>query len=87
MSCRVLKRDMEIAMLDSLVERARQKGVKRLVGYFLPTAKNEMVADHYEKLGFSSIPCDAVTGTVWELELAAYEPRSCHIRILERTNA
>ena len=87
MSCRVLKRDMEIAMLDSLVERARQKGVKRLVGYYLPTAKNGMVADHYEKLGFSSIPCDAVTGTAWELELATYEPRSCHIRILERTNA
>lgn len=87
MSCRVLKRDMEIAMLDSLAERARQKGVKRLVGYYLPTAKNGMVADHYEKLGFSSTPHDAATGTVWVLELTTYEPRCRHIRILEKTNA
>jgi FkbH-like protein len=87
MSCRVLKRDMEVAMLDSIVKRARQKGVNRLVGYYLPTAKNGMVADHYEKLGFSSVPHDIATGTVWELRLMTYEPRSRHIKILERKNA
>jgi len=87
MSCRVLKRDMEVAMLDSLVDRAQQKGVKRLVGYFLPTAKNGMVADHYEKLGFSPSQNDDVVGTVWLLDITTYKPRSRHIKILERTNA
>jgi FkbH-like protein len=87
MSCRVLKRDMEIAMLDSLVERARQKGVTRLVGYYLPTAKNGMVADHYEKLGFLLVQQDNVTGTVWSLDVTTYTPHSRHIKILERPNA
>ena len=32
MSCRVLKRDMEFAMMDTLVERARKKGITRIVG-------------------------------------------------------
>ena len=87
MSCRVLKRDMEVAMLDSLAERARQKGVTRLVGYYLPTAKNGMVADHYEKLGFLLVQQDNVTGTVWSLDVTTYTPKSRHIKILETPNA
>jgi FkbH-like protein len=88
MSCRVLKRDMEVAMLDGLVERARQKDVKRLFGYYLPTEKNRMVADHYEKLGFSLITRDDTCGaTVWSLDVSKYETRSVHIKILEKANA
>jgi FkbH-like protein len=88
MSCRVLKRDMEVAMLDDLVERARQRNVQRLIGYYLPTDKNVMVADHYEKLGFSLISRDNASGTaVWSLDISKYEPRSRHIRIMERPNA
>jgi predicted enzyme involved in methoxymalonyl-ACP biosynthesis len=88
MSCRVLKRDMEVAMLDGLVERARQRDVKRLFGYYLPSAKNGMVADHYEKLGFLLISRDNASGaTVWSLDVSGYETRSLHIKILERSNA
>jgi FkbH-like protein len=88
MSCRVLKRDMEVAMLDDLVERALQRNVQRLIGYYLPTDKNVMVADHYEKLGFSLISRDNASGTaVWSLDISKYEPRSRHIRIMERPNA
>lgn len=39
MSCRVLKRDMEFAMMDELVEKAKAAGIKKLVGYYYPTAK------------------------------------------------
>lgn len=84
MSCRVLKRDMEVAMLDSLVERTRQRGVKRLIGYYHPTAKNGMVANHYEKLGFSPVHSDTAIGTTWSLDITTYEARSRHIKILER---
>ena len=84
MSCRVLKRDMEIAMLDSLVERARDRGIATIVGYYLPTAKNGMVADHYQKLGFSLASKIESTGsTVWSLDITTYKARSRHIRILE----
>ena len=86
MSCRVLKRDMELAMLDSLVERSRQRGVKRLIGYYHPTAKNGMVANHYEKLGFSPVHNDTAIGTTWSLDVTTYEARSRHIKILERTD-
>lgn len=82
MSCRVLKRDMEIAMLDVLVEKARSMGVSRLIGRYFKTAKNGMVADHYERLGFSRTSHDPVTeASVWALDTAGYTARNKHISI------
>ena len=52
MSCRVLKRGVEHFVLNELVDRARQHGFERIVGEYLPTAKNKMVEHHYEELGF-----------------------------------
>ncbi|GHU53148.1 hypothetical protein FACS1894132_04520 [Clostridia bacterium] len=53
MSCRVLKRDMEFAMLNELVKIAKDKGINKIIGYYFPTPKNAMVKDFYEKMGFS----------------------------------
>ncbi len=87
MSCRVLKRDMEIAMLDALAARARDKGVESLVGTYLPTAKNGMVADHYLKLGFSLVSGDEIAGpSVWSLDMTNYKTCSRRIKILECAN-
>ncbi|KFF22128.1 HAD-IIIC family phosphatase [Chryseobacterium sp. JM1] len=52
MSCRVLKRGMEDFTLNTIVETARKNGYQYVVGEYLPTAKNQMVKDHYERLGF-----------------------------------
>jgi len=82
MSCRVLKRDMELAMLDLLAERASAAGATRLVGRYLRTAKNAMVADHYEKLGFTLLNAAADgSSSEWELEVAGYRPQTRHIKI------
>ena len=84
MSCRVLKRDMEMAMLDAIAAHAKAMGVRELRGYYFPTKKNGMVSDHYEKLGFEQLSVDPETSSsVWTLNLADYSPRSQHIRILE----
>jgi FkbH-like protein len=84
MSCRVLKRDMEHAMLDALVERARNMGHSTVYGTYIPTKKNSMVADHYSKLGFTQ--CDTEPGsevTRWKLDLAHYKPQNNHINRME----
>ena len=90
MSCRVLKREMENAMLDALAERALARGFETIVGYYLPTAKNGMVADFYSRLGFSSIPTPLGLpegATVWTLDLAAYTQQNTHIKVLEFAHA
>ncbi|MDO4197519.1 MAG: HAD-IIIC family phosphatase [Erysipelotrichaceae bacterium] len=55
MSCRVLKRDFEYAMMDTFVEKCKQKGIKKIIGNYYPTAKNKMVADFYDLQGFTLI--------------------------------
>ncbi len=52
MSCRVLKRDMESAMMDSVVEACADCGVRTIMGYYYPTAKNAMVKEFYREMGF-----------------------------------
>lgn len=88
MSCRVLKRDMEVAMLDELVRHAQAKGVETVVGYYLPTAKNAMVAEFYAGLGFASHETEGLPegATAWKLDLNGYTKRNTHIQILETTN-
>ena len=86
MSCRVLKRDMEVAMLDALVERAASLGATTLLGRYVPTRKNGMVAGHYQALGFDKVSEDADGSTLYSLEIAGYQPRNRHIRVPESVN-
>ena len=87
MSCRVLKRDMEFAMLDALATRAQAMSVTALHGTYLPTAKNGMVADLYEKLGFTEQRKSADGATTWSLDLTGYTVQNHHIKIMEFENA
>ena len=90
MSCRVLKREMENAMLDALVDEAKERGLKRLVGRYLPTPKNGMVAAMYPGLGFAraSHGEDLPEGSsVWTLEVDSYLPQTKHIHRLELVHA
>ena len=76
MSCRVLKRDMELAMLDRLVERCRARGIETIYGNYYPTAKNNMVRELYGSFGFTKLAEDEVGNTRWALEVASYEPKN-----------
>ena len=69
MSCRVLKRDMEFAMMDELVEKAKASGIKKIFGYYYPTAKNAMVKDFYALQGFDKVSEDPEGNTVWEFSV------------------
>lgn len=55
MSCRVLKRDFEYAMMDTFVEKCKDKGIKTLIGNYCPTAKNGMVKNFFDLHGFELI--------------------------------
>jgi len=53
MSCRVLKRDMEFAMMDEFVKECKVRNIKMIKGIYIPTEKNQMVSDFYERMGFT----------------------------------
>ncbi|MBV8666298.1 MAG: HAD family hydrolase [Burkholderiaceae bacterium] len=71
MSCRVLNRKVEQAVLMELLEQARAAGIARIVGRYLPTERNALVQDHYSKLGFALLETQADGATRWELDVAA----------------
>ena len=68
MSCRVLKRDMEFAMMDSLIELCKERNVKTVKGFYYPTAKNKMVKDFYALHGFVKTEEDAEQNATWVYE-------------------
>jgi FkbH-like protein len=84
MSCRVLGRQVEEAVLDVLTHAAAQAGGRALVGEYRPTPRNGMVAEHYRRLGFE--PCPAPEGSepgssFWRHDLASRHPAQHFIEI------
>lgn len=74
MSCRVLKRRVEEAVLATVAEAAREAGAARLLGDYLPSPKNAMVEEHFGTLGFTRAGPVGDGGTRWKLELADHVP-------------
>lgn len=84
MSCRVLKRDMEFAMMDALVREAKKAGIETIKGFYYPTAKNAMVKEFYGEQGFTKISEDEQGNTTWELDLTKeYENKNKFIKVEE----
>lgn len=77
MSCRVLKRGMENFTLNTIVDYAKANGFKRIVGEYLPTAKNKMVEEHFPNLGFSKL--DGTETAQYVLDVDTYTNRECYI--------
>jgi FkbH-like protein len=82
MSCRVLGRQVEAAMLNAVVDRARRLGAVALLGTYRPTAKNAMVKDHYSRLGFEQT--GNVDGeTTWRMPLENFNEADVAITMVE----
>jgi FkbH-like protein len=87
MSCRVLNREMELAMFDTLIEQCQLRGLRRIVGIYIATKKNGIVADHYSKLGFNAIGSLFDNQTFWSFEIpAVYVAKSRHISGVENSD-
>ena len=78
MSCRVLKRGMEDFTLNTMVEAAREKGYRRIIGEYLSTPKNKMVENHYPSLGFQKL--EGTPTAQYVLDVEQYQPRENYIK-------
>ena len=83
MSCRVLKRDMEYAMMDVLAEKCRARGIKEIRGYYYPTAKNSMVREFYALQGFEKVSEDEAGNAVWRLDICQGYEKKNHVIAIE----
>lgn len=75
MSCRVLKRGMEQFIMNDLISTAKQIGVKKIRGEYIPTAKNGMVCNLYEEMGF-----DRVDKNLFSIEVDKYKKQNTFVK-------
>jgi FkbH-like protein len=81
MSCRVLGRRVEEAILQHVVAQARLKGITEIIGRYLPTARNGLVRDHFSKLGFSRIDEQPSGETTWRLAIEGYCDKELPLKV------
>lgn len=55
MSCRVFSRTLEQCMMRIVIDEARSRGLRRVFGQYVASDKNGVVADLYERLGFTEL--------------------------------
>jgi FkbH-like protein len=87
MSCRVLGRRVEQAVLQELLIQARSLGISRIIGTYRPTERNRLVEDHYRKLGFTECAQLADGSTVWGLDVADWTDVSLPMKVVRIDNA
>jgi FkbH-like protein len=86
MSCRVLNREMEFAMFDALVEQCQARGICKIVGVYIPSKKNNMVAQHYAGLDFARLSETSGDRQLWHYNVPqAYSMRTRFIRRAAQT--
>ena len=52
-----------------IVKSAKFEGAKKITGVYIPTERNEIVRDHYLKLGFEALNNDTLGATTWSKSL------------------
>jgi FkbH-like protein len=75
MSCRVLQRGVEDFAMNHLVGVARTHGAARVLGRYIPTAKNGMVRDFFGRFGFVHLGSDQDGQALWSLDVSRYVER------------
>jgi FkbH-like protein len=84
MSCRVLGRGVEEAILQHLVQQARAAGIADLIGRYIPTARNGLVRDHFRKLGFDQVDARPSGETTWQLAVNNYGDKDLPLKVVAR---
>lgn len=81
MSCRILKREMEEAMMNALVKEAKKRNVGKIIGHYYPTAKNSMVKYFYRDMGYTKVYEDENGNSEWELSVEQYRDKMPHMAV------
>jgi len=85
LSCRVIGRTVETALLSVLTDIARKRGNNRVKGCFLPTKKNAPARNFYSEHGFT-LESENGTGSWWTFDLRTQEipcPAWIELKLIE----
>ena len=70
MSCRVLKRGVELLMMQRLLQKALTNGIQKVLGTYIPTEKNQIVKELYLEMGFELTSGDSEESSQsWQFDM------------------
>lgn len=81
MSCRIMGRNIEDAIVEAIEKELQSQGFSRLRGMYIPTAKNMPVSGLYRRLGYEEVGSVAGNGIVYEIGLAKTPKRRYDVRM------
>jgi predicted enzyme involved in methoxymalonyl-ACP biosynthesis len=81
MSCRVLTRGVEDTLMNILMHDAREAGIRAVVGEYVPTARNALVADLYSRMGFAPIATDPSGASRYCANPATYTAATSYLEV------
>lgn len=84
MSCRVMGKQIEHAVIADIEQDLRQAGFTELHGLYLPTAKNKPVAGLYQDLGYELVSQLADGGCEYRIRMEAQPRRTFQGKMLHR---
>jgi FkbH-like protein len=83
MSCRVLGRRVEEAILAEIVHAAGAAGKSAIIGEYIDSGRNSLVREHYRKLGFAR-DAAAKDPTRWRLAIAGFKAPALPFAVEQR---
>ena len=69
LSCRVIGRGVETALLSFIAGQAAANGATRLLGEYVPTSKNSVCADFYPGHGLNWFPRTTIAHLIYQLQI------------------
>ncbi len=83
MSCRVIGRTVEEFSLGELLERARRLGYREIHGEYIPTKKNALVSELYDRMGFQRLRVAADQAVTYALQVASAARPTAYMSLKE----
>jgi FkbH-like protein len=83
MSCRVIGRTVEEFSFGELLERARRLGYRKIRGEYIPTKKNALVCELYDRMGFQRVRVGDDQAVLYALEVAAAVRPKAYVSLKE----
>ena len=83
-SCRILERGVEQALMNLLFESAKCEGVACIRSVYIPTEKNRMVSEFYDKFHFRRVSTPGAHATEYYCDAADYRSLPSSSRVTSR---
>jgi FkbH-like protein len=75
MSCRIIGRQVEDALVNRILEDASASGIKMVQAKYVRTAKNDLASDFWNRMDFKAVESSQDSST-WQFDLSVFQAKS-----------